>query len=83
MEYKDKTTTIRNLTIFTILVIASGWIGRGLDILMGNPSKDSLGMLLWLIIPLVVSLLLRAFAGDGWKDIGIKPFFKRTLLGIL
>ena len=33
-------------------------------------------MLLWLITPLVVSLLLRAFAGDGWKDLGIKPNFK-------
>ncbi|MGE5375897.1 MAG: type II CAAX prenyl endopeptidase Rce1 family protein [Bacteroidota bacterium] len=69
-------TTVRNLTIFIILVLASGWIGWGLDRLMGNPSVDSLGMLVWITTPLIVSLLLRTFAGDGWKDFGIKPNFK-------
>lgn len=69
-------TTIRNLTIFIIIVLASGWIGWGLDKLMGNPTSDSLGMLLWLITPLGLSFLLRAFAGDGWKDFGIRPNFK-------
>jgi membrane protease YdiL (CAAX protease family) len=69
-------TTIRNLAIFTIVVLAIGWIGRGLDILMGNPASESLGMLLWLIMPIAISLLLRAFAGDGWKDFGIKPNFR-------
>ena len=39
-------TTIRNLAIFTALVLASGWIGWGVDQLMGNPSGESLGMLL-------------------------------------
>ena len=68
--------TIRNLTIFTIVVLSIGWIGRGLDVLMGNPSSESLGMLLWLIAPLGIALLLQAFAGDGWKDFGIKPNFK-------
>lgn len=79
MKGQNKKTTIRNLIIFTIVVITSGWLGRGLDVLMGNPSKDSLGMLLWLIIPLAASLLLRTFAGDGWKDIGIKPSFKKNV----
>ncbi len=69
-------TTVRNLTIFIILVLASGWIGWELDRLMGNPSVDSLGMLVWITTPLIVSLLLRTFAGDGWKDLGIKPHFK-------
>ena len=79
MEEQNKKTTIRNLIIFTMFVIASGWLGRALDVLMGSPSVDSLGMLVWLVIPLVVSLLLRSFAGDGWKDIGIKPLFKRNI----
>ena len=68
--------TIRNLTIFIILVLASGWLGWGLDQAMGNPSAESLGMLLWITMPLVVTLLLRTFGGDGWKDFGIKPNFK-------
>lgn len=80
-------TTIRNLGIFVILVLASGWLGRGLDALMGNPSAESLGMLVWIVMPLVVSLLLRTFAGDGWKDFGIKPNFRENwvwyIVGIL
>ena len=76
IQKQVKQTTIRNLAIFIIVVLASGWLGRGLDILMGNPPSESLGMLLWLITPLITSLLLRAFAGDGWKDLGLKPNFK-------
>ena len=68
-------TTIRNLTIFIFVVLASGWLGRGLDAWMGNSSAESLGMLVWIIMPLGVSLMLRALAGDGWKDFGIKPNF--------
>jgi hypothetical protein len=29
-----------------------------------------------LVVPTGVSLLLRAFAGDGWRDLGIKPNFR-------
>ena len=76
IQNRSNRTTIRNLTIFVILVLASGWLGWGLDELMGNPSAESLGMLLWIIMPLGVSLLLRAFGGDGWKDFGIKPNLK-------
>jgi len=76
IQNQSNRTTIRNLAIFIIVVLAIGWIGRGLDILMGNPSTESLGMLLWIVTPLGASLLLRAFAGDGWKDFGIKPNFK-------
>ena len=75
-QYQSDKKTVRNLAIFTALVLASGWIGWGVDQLMGNPSGESLGMLLWIITPLVVSLLLRTFGGDGWKDFGIRPNFK-------
>ena len=80
IQTQNKTRTIRYLGIFILLILASGWLGRGLDVLMGNPSAESLGMLVWIVTPLVVSLLLRAFAGDGWKDFGIKPNFKRNWL---
>jgi len=76
IQNQSDRTTIRNLRIFIIVVLAIGWIGRGLDIQMGNPASESLGMLLWLITPIGISLLLRAFAGDGWEDFGIKPNFK-------
>jgi len=37
-------------------------------------------MLIWIITPLGVSFLLRAFAGDGWKDLGIRPAIKGNIL---
>ncbi len=83
IQNQSKRTTVRNLTIFIVVVLAIGWIGRGLDLLMGNPAPDSLGMLLWLIAPLGISLLLRAFAGDGWKDFGIKPNFRGNTVGYI
>lgn len=36
--------------------------------------------LLWIVTPLGVSLILRAFAGDGWKDFGIKLNLKGNLI---
>lgn len=78
-NYRNAGATIRNLLVFTVVVLSVGFVGRGLDILMGNPATESFGMLLWLITPLGISLLLRAFAGDGWKDFGIKPNFKGNL----
>jgi hypothetical protein len=76
IQTQSSRLTVRNLVIFIIVVLAIGWIGRGLDVLMGNTPSESLGLLLWIIAPLGASLLLRAFAGDGWKDFGIKPNFK-------
>jgi membrane protease YdiL (CAAX protease family) len=78
---RSRKITIRNVTIFTIAVLSVGWIGRGLDLLMDNPSSESLGMLLWIIAPLSACILLRAFAGDGWKDLGIKLNFNGNSLG--
>jgi membrane protease YdiL (CAAX protease family) len=73
--------TVRNLVIFTVVVLASGWLGYGLDKLMNNPSgQPGLGLLLWLITPLITAVLLRAFAGDGWKDIGLRPSLKGNLI---
>ena len=68
--------TIRNLVIFTVVVVVIGWLGRGLDVLMARPSSEGLGILLWIAAPLATALLLRAFAGDGWRDLGIRPNLK-------
>jgi membrane protease YdiL (CAAX protease family) len=76
IQNQSNRTTIRNLAIFIIVVLGIGWIGRGLDVLMDNPASEGLGILLWIITPLGASLVLRTFAGDGWKDFGIKPNFK-------
>jgi membrane protease YdiL (CAAX protease family) len=80
---QSKKITIRNLTIFTVVVLTVGWIGRELDVLLGNPPSESLGMLLWIITPLATCILLRSFAGDGWKDFGFKPNFKGNSSGYI
>ena len=76
IQRQSNRITIRNLAIFSSVVLSIGWIGRGLDVLMDNPASEGLGILLWITTPLGACLLLRAFAGDGWKDFGFKPNFK-------
>jgi membrane protease YdiL (CAAX protease family) len=72
--------TQRNLIIFTVLVLALSWLGKWVDIQTQSPVGNGPGTLLWIVSPLLISLLLRGFAGDGWKDLGIKPNFKGNLL---
>lgn len=76
MNTQSRKHTYRNLIIFTFLIIMLGWFARWLDLAMSGESSRGIGLLIWLIAPLGVSFLLRAFAGDGWKDLGIRPRFK-------
>jgi hypothetical protein len=59
IQNQSSRKTVRNLTIFILLILASGWLGRGLDKWMGQPSAESLGMLLWLLLPVAVTLVVR------------------------
>ncbi|MCE9646604.1 MAG: CPBP family intramembrane metalloprotease [Chloroflexi bacterium] len=80
LETPEQKRTFRNLTIFTVAVLASGWIGVGLDKLTNNPpGQPGPGMLFWLVFPFLTSLLLRVFAGDGWKDFGLRPAFQGNM----
>lgn len=80
LQNPERKRTVRNLLIFTVVVLTSGWLGYGLDRLMNNPPDQSFGLLLWLIAPLITALLLRAFAGDGWKDFGLWPSLQGNLV---
>lgn len=72
--------TIRNIGIFIFVALASGWIGFLIDnFVEPQPNGNSLGMGFWLILPLLTTILLRLFAGDGWNDIGLKPNFKGNI----
>ncbi len=76
-QEQSKRKTVRNLAILTIVTVGVGWVGMWLNATMGTPrSPEGLGLLLWLVTPLAVSLLLRAFGGDGWRDLGIRPGLK-------
>jgi len=69
--------TVRNLIIFSVVTIACGWVGAWINTQIPSPSpQESLGLLFWLIAPLVTALLLRSFGGDGWGDFGLRFNFK-------
>lgn len=71
-------STIRKVLIFAFIAISIGWIGRGVDSLMGTPvGEEGVGQLLWIVAPLATALFFRTFGGDGWKDFGLKPRLKQ------
>jgi membrane protease YdiL (CAAX protease family) len=80
---EERMKTKRNLIIFTVLVLGLSWLGKWLDIQTQSPVGNGPGTLIWIASPLLISFLLSGFAGDGWKDLGIKPNFKGNLLWYL
>lgn len=75
MSNKKIINTKYSLIIFIIVVLASGWIGVFIDSFITSQSKgNSLGMGIWLLLPILTMLLLR-FINSDWKDIGVKPNF--------
>ena len=74
--------TVRNIIIFVFIALSCGWLGLLLDQFIEsppNPNQETLGMGIWLVLPLIITILLRLFAGDGWKDIGLKLNFKEHI----
>ena len=74
-----KSKTFRNVAIFSFVAVICGWVGVGVNKLLGQPSNlESLGTLIFIASPLLCMLLLRFFGGDGWKDLPLKPNFKQN-----
>ncbi|MBE2271760.1 MAG: CPBP family intramembrane metalloprotease [Anaerolinea sp.] len=71
----NRPRTIRNVVIFSVLVLIVAWIAPLLD---GNASSQGPGFILWGISPLLISLLLRTATRD-WADTGVKPAIKKNL----
>ncbi|MBN1120734.1 MAG: CPBP family intramembrane metalloprotease [Anaerolineae bacterium] len=71
----DNRGSVRNIIIFVVIVIAFGWIGYFLA-QDGTEESRQLGLLLFIIAPVVAMVLLRLLFGDGWKDLGLGPHFK-------
>lgn len=68
-----------SLILFIVVVLASGWIGVLVDSkLPEQPAENSLGMGLWLILPIIAMLVLRLVNRD-WKDLGVLPNFKGNM----
>lgn len=75
-----KVKTKRNLIIFIIVVLLCGWLGVFVDrFIPEQPKGDTLGMGIWLVFPLLTTILLRVFTGDGWRDIGLLPNLKGNI----
>ncbi|WP_338449912.1 CPBP family glutamic-type intramembrane protease [Niallia oryzisoli] len=75
----NKAKQRNRLLIFIMVVLISGWLGVLIDSLLPEqPEGNSLGMLLWLVLPFFTAILMRAFHRD-WKDMGIKPRFRASL----
>ncbi|MGM0882496.1 MAG: CPBP family glutamic-type intramembrane protease [Bacillota bacterium] len=78
-ERANDKKTLRNIIVFSLIVLSCGWIGRLVDLKVGMDGNGSLGMLLWIVSPLLTMVILRSFMGDGWKDFGIKPNIKGNI----
>ncbi|NLL21165.1 MAG: CPBP family intramembrane metalloprotease [Firmicutes bacterium] len=71
---------IRNIGIFIFFVIISGWIGVLVDsVLIAQPEGDSLGMGIWLVLPLLTAFIIILFSKGSRKDLGLKPNFKGNM----
>ncbi|MDD3705100.1 MAG: CPBP family glutamic-type intramembrane protease [Clostridiaceae bacterium] len=71
---------IRKIGIFIFIVIISGWIGVLVDsLLTEQPEGDSLGMGIWLVMPLLAAFIIILFSKVSWRDLGFKPNFKGNM----
>ena len=78
----------QNVIIFTIFITICGWIGYFIDKLTGQDyyenigtvtgNDGSLGLLIWLVSPLICTIILRTFRGDRWKNTGFSLNFKNN-----
>lgn len=74
------TKVIRNIVVFIVVVILSGWIGVLVDsVLTEQPEGDSLGMGIWLVLPMLTAIAITIFSKGNWNDIGFKPNFKGNI----
>lgn len=70
----------RNLGVFIFIVIISGWLGVLVDsVLTGQPEGNTLGMGIWLVLPLLTALAIILFSRLSFKELGLKPSFRGNI----
>lgn len=75
MEKRNR--TIQRLGIFIIGVCLCGWIGKGIDMILTNqPNGQSLGSLIWLVTPIILSLILALALDEQSKYLGLRTNLK-------
>ena len=71
---------IRNIVIFAFVAFSCGWLGVLVDkFVEQQPEGESLGMGIWLVLPLLTVISLRFFASDGWKGLGFRLNFSGNI----
>ncbi|QNO15866.1 CPBP family intramembrane metalloprotease [Alkalicella caledoniensis] len=74
-----KTSEKMYIVLFIMLALLSGWIGLLIDMVLPEQLEEqTLGMGIWLVLPFLCGIAIRAFRKD-WKDLGIKPRFKQNV----
>jgi membrane protease YdiL (CAAX protease family) len=69
--------SLRNILIFALVTVSIGWIGAWINTQIESPSpQQSLGLLIWIFVPMLTGFLLRGFGGDGWADFGFRFNFR-------
>ena len=67
------------IIVFVIIALLSGWISLLVDtILPEQVEEQTLGMGIWLVLPFLCGIAIRAYRRD-WKDFGIKPILKGNI----
>lgn len=67
----------KRIILFLVIVVGCGWLGKVIDLmLVGQPEGQSLGSLIWLIIPFITSVLLAVVHKSEYNTLGLKPRFK-------
>ena len=76
---KANKRTLRNVILFSFVAVVCGWVGVGVDKLLGQPSNlESLGALIFISSPILCMVFLLLLGGYGWKDLPLKPNFRRN-----
>lgn len=72
--------THSNLIVFILVVVLSGWLGVIVDsVLPEQPGGDSLGMGIWLLLPMLTAIIIILATKISWKEIGFGPNFKGNM----
>lgn len=70
----------KSVIVFSIISALSGWMGILVNsILTKQPKGESLGMLIWLVLPLLTAVFIVIFRNSGLKTLGLKPNFNGNL----
>ncbi len=67
----------KRILVFIAVVVGCGWFGKIIDLLLvGQPQGQSLGSLIWLVVPCITAVLLAVVHKSEYKTLGLKPNFK-------